>query len=236
MKPIKICSIDGCGKQSEARGWCHTHYCRWSRTGSVALKTKAPSDLICSIDGCNKGGKLSRTWCAMHYSRWRSYGDPNKVSCIVGDDSKRFWSKIEKTSTCWNWTPPISKAGYGHISINGSLQYAHRVSWEMCVGKIPKGIDIDHRCHNTRCVNPSHLRLATRKQNIENHSGLNRNNTSGVRGVSWHKGAKKWSAAVWHGGSKHFVGLFVSIEEAKVAVIAKRNELHTHNDLDRIPA
>jgi hypothetical protein len=88
-----------------------------------------------------------------------------------------------------------------------------------------------HRNCPKNCVNPEHLRPVTQKQNVENRPGLAANNTSGVTGVYWHR--NRWMAEVKHNGSKHYVGRFTDIAEAEAAVIAKRNELFTHNDIDR---
>ena len=57
---------------------------------------------------------------------------------------------------------------------------------------------------------------------------------SGVRGVHFRNDLRKpWVAVVTHNGKAVRVGSFNSVEEAEAAVIAKRNELFTHNDLDR---
>lgn len=146
----------------------------------------------------------------------------------------RFWAKVEKTDTCWNWTAARESGGYGVFRILGVLLQAHRWSYQQSNGEIPSGLAIDHTCYNRACVNPDHLRLATNKQNAENFSGLDSNNTSGVRGVSWNKQCRKWQAYVKHNGKRYHVGLFADIKDAEAAVKAKRNELFTHNDLDRV--
>lgn len=92
---------------------------------------------------------------------------------------------------------------------------------------------VDHTCHVRRCVNPKHLRLATHKQNLENHNGANCNSKSGVRGVHWEPKRKKWIAQVRHNGSKLYLGGFTDMSDAESAVVAKRQELHTYNLKDR---
>ena len=151
-------------------------------------------------------------------------------------DKSRFWAKVDKSGECWPWTASRKPNGYGQFMVWPKLRYAHRVAYEMAVGPVPAKTDLDHTCHDRACVNPSHLRLTTRKQNLENHSGAPKNNTSGVRGVTWHKQHSKWHARVGHCGRTYNAGLFDSIAEAEAAVIAKRNELFTHNDLDRVAA
>jgi hypothetical protein len=145
----------------------------------------------------------------------------------------RFWAKVDKTETCWNWTASKCRNGYGRFGMKDKVPYSHRVSYEMVNGPIPAGMELDHTCHNRACVRPEHLRPVTHQQNLENRSGAQSNSASGIRGVSWHKAARKWSANVRHGGSNHYLGLFADMKEAETVAIAKRNELHTHNSLDR---
>lgn len=149
---------------------------------------------------------------------------------------ERFWSKVEKTEGCWNWTGAKTTSGYGHIFTHGKAgtSPAHRVSYEMHVGVIPAGMEVDHMCHNTVCVRPSHLRLATRGQNVENRRGAQSNSKTGVRGVSWETGTGKYLAVASSAGRRIQVGRFATLAEAEAAVIAKRNEIMTHNIADRI--
>ena len=146
---------------------------------------------------------------------------------------ERFWEKVDKTGTCWNWVAFKDSDGYGKIKIGGLPRRAHRVSYVAAYGDIPDGMTVDHICHNTSCVSPEHLRLATQKQNNENRAGAQINSTSKVRGVSWHRECKKWQARVQHNGRFYHVGLFDTIEEAGAAAAAKRNQLFTHNAADR---
>ena len=149
---------------------------------------------------------------------------------IVGD---RFWAKVNKTDGCWNWTAAKAR-GYGRFKIEGKLQYAHRLAYQGFVGAIPTGMLVDHICRNRACVRPSHLRLATTKQNLENLSGSNRGSTSNVRGVSWYSRDKKWQAKLGHNYKTLHLGYYDNVADAEAVVIAKRNELFTHNDVDRV--
>lgn len=185
---------------------------------------------ICSITECTNLSR-SRGWCNTHYERWRRNGDPTKVYIILGDDKKRFWTYVEKLPTCWTWTGFVTADGYGRFSLQGKNPLAHRVSYEWANASIPEGLEVDHICHNRVCVNPAHLRLVSRKQNQENRSGATARSKSGVRGVFWTRG--KWEARVKHRGRMNYAGRFDSIAEAEAAVIAKRNELFTHNIADR---
>ena len=64
---------------------------------------------------------------------------------------------------CWLWTGRVEKDGYGlssHLS-----KRAHRASWIMAYGQIPKGLCVCHSCDTPSCVNPDHLWLGTHVQN-----------------------------------------------------------------------
>lgn len=150
--------------------------------------------------------------------------------------AERFWAKVEKTDTCWLWRGAHIPNGYGSMWIfrpDGRYTQCgvHRISYELNVGPIPEGMEIDHRCRVRDCVNPDHLRLATRKQQNENR-GRPRG-ISGVLGVTWDKHKKRWRASVKHHGKVYYGGSFASLDDAEKAVIALRNELYTHNDADR---
>lgn len=67
---------------------------------------------------------------------------------------------------CWVWTRGKERFGYGKISIGYKTFMAHRVSYEQFVGPIPKGLQLDHVCHNPSCVNPSHLEPVTARENL----------------------------------------------------------------------
>jgi hypothetical protein len=150
--------------------------------------------------------------------------------------SERFWSKIDKTGNCWIWIAACNPAGYGKFRSGGSMRLAHRLSYADSFGAIPEGAEIDHECHTPNCVNPAHLRLATRKQNNENFRGAKRTSKSGVRGVCWEPRRSNWRAVVKHNHRQYSAGSYRTIEEAEAAVIAKRLELFTHNAIDRLVA
>ena len=148
----------------------------------------------------------------------------------------RFWSKVTKTDDCWLWTGCTQSAGYGQLWLDGKVRLAHRVSYEMHCGAIDPSVEIDHKTTCPKnCVRPEHLRPATHKQNLENVD-LAAHNTSGTRGVSWYARDQKWKASVCHHGKQIHLGYFDTVEAAAAVVLAKRRELFTHNDIDRLGA
>lgn len=82
----------------------------------------------------------------------------------------RFWSKANwdahDDERCWQWLASLKPEGYGQFRFEGLTVYAHRMAYELEVGPIPNGLDLDHICRNRSCVNPSHLDPVTRKENI----------------------------------------------------------------------
>lgn len=76
---------------------------------------------------------------------------------------------------CWNWAGAKAVNGYGRMKMPGrNAEYAHRLSWEFHIGKIPIGIWVLHHCDNPGCVNPSHLFLGTQTDNMRDMAKKNR--------------------------------------------------------------
>ena len=82
-----------------------------------------------------------------------------------------FWSKVDKlgdvwegmSTPCWDWLGYLKSNGYGSSSLRLLSQetLVHRISYEIHYGVIPAGLEIDHLCHNKRCVNPEHFEAVT---------------------------------------------------------------------------
>jgi hypothetical protein len=157
-------------------------------------------------------------------------GGPGRPSTPI---EVRFWSKVVKTSTCWNWTDAPNNDGYGRLGLRGRHVLAHRLSWELHGLEPLLGRSLDHVCHNRMCVNPRHLRIATQSENNQNYAGAQMRNPTGARGVQRTPNGRPFRSVVTHEGKRHYLGRFDTLEAASEAARAKRLELYTHNEADR---
>lgn len=93
---------------------------------------------------------------------------------------ERFWSRVEKTETCWLWKGPLNN-GYGAVRAFNQATNPHRAAWRLLVGPIPPTMQIDHLCRVRNCVNPAHMEIVTGKVNT-----LRGNSTSARNAVKTH--------------------------------------------------
>lgn len=101
-------------------------------------------------------------------------------------------------NVCWNWDGAFRHDGYGMAVVDRRQTTAHRAVWEMLNGEAPADMVVCHSCDNRKCVNPAHLWLGTREQNM--HDKMLKGRHRGPHGDSpaWQVncGGCKW----WVGG------------------------------------
>lgn len=137
---------------------------------------------ICAVEGCERA-LVARSLCRTHYGRWWTHGDPRPDLPILRAHrsvEERFWGKVDRRGPdeCWEWRGSHNGRHYGHFHpTKGTDEYAHRFSYAMAHGAIADGLHVRHRCDNPPCVNPAHLELGTRLENMADMVARGRQNT-----------------------------------------------------------
>lgn len=115
---------------------------------------------------CGCGGQTPPA--KTHGPRTQTYkGVPNRY--LAGHQNRSSLSLqnyVVNEHGCWIWQGQLTN-GYGRVKISGRKKSAHRVLWEKANGRpVPPGLQMDHLCRVTECVNPDHVEPVTSQENI----------------------------------------------------------------------
>jgi hypothetical protein len=142
-------------------------------------------------------------------------------SVLRYEDGHLWWRNKTRNHHIDHPAGTVNGKGYRQICINYKIYTVHRLVFLYHHGWLPKYIDhingvrTDNRIEN--------LRACTHQQNCFNSAGYT---STGVKGVTWHKSAKKWQAQLSINGRNTYLGSFKTIEEAAEAVERARQEHH----------
>lgn len=147
----------------------------------------------------------------------------------------RFSSRIRASialdqAGCWLWTKSKARNGYGSFALGGgSSARAHRISYLVFRGPIPDGMDVCHRCDVRSCVNPDHLFLGTRSENLIDASKKGRLSRIHQKRGSQHPSAKLCEADVLlirrrldSGHSRMLIARDYGVSDVLIGLIARR--------------
>jgi len=191
---------------------------------------------FCTLNNCNNKHE-AKGFCVKHYKRFVKYGDANTPSTrdarpaiIKGGDvyiplgigAKEGYTLVSEQDRwiekyLWHRT----NSGYAAARITNRIIMMHR----FIMSEPPEG-EVDHINRNRLDNRRDNLRIVSRAQNA-NNTGLRNTNTSGYKGVSWSKAARKWEAYITHERKKYYLGVFDSIEDARDAYLVKAGELRS---------
>ena len=115
--------------------------------------------------------------------------------------------------------------GYARTNISDGAGGQKNIKLHRLIMSAPSGMEVDHINLNKLDNRRANLRIATASQNQRNR-GAYTTNTSGYKGVVWHKGANKWRARIVCEGKKHSLGLYESKELAYEAYCNAAKQMH----------
>lgn len=138
MIDVDSCSVDGCLRPLDSKGFCKPHYDRNRRSGAPGGNVFHMGVMPTPID----------------VRFWR----------MVNKDGPTV---REELGPCWEWQGFRNDSGYGRMVDWKTETLTHRISYEIATGEaIPEGMFVLHRCDNPPCLRPEHLFLGTAQDNM----------------------------------------------------------------------
>jgi hypothetical protein len=113
------------------------------------------------------------------------------------DIIERFWSYVDKTDDCWNWQATKTNFGHGRFETFKNRQIfnsrlAHRIAYWLIYGEYDTSLNVCHKCDNPLCVNPNHLFLGTRSDNMKDCSDKGRLTSKKAKGENSGRAKLTW--------------------------------------------
>lgn len=167
---MKTCSVEGCTKPTDRKGFCCAHYMRNHRYGSPTFikKREMKPEKLCALEGCGEK-HLALGFCGRHSRSFRRHSDPLAAGPVKGFAIDFFnEAKLIQTDDCIFWPYAKNTFGYAVMSKRHGTRSVHRI---MCIevhGACPsKKHEVAHECGNGHlgCITPRHLSWKTRSEN-----------------------------------------------------------------------
>ena len=162
------CLVDGCLKKHQARGFCENHYRLFLKYGDPLYVKPAFVANPCAVQECDRPAEC-QGYCKPHYSRLLRHGDPLLGRTPVGGPLAWLQRHVSHQSDeCLIWPFRRRSTGYGEAPFRGARMSANRIMCILAHGEPPtEDHHSAHSCGNGfgGCVNPKHLRWATKSEN-----------------------------------------------------------------------
>jgi AP2 domain-containing protein len=146
----------------------------------------------------------------------------NRVALVDDEDFGRV--------NAHKWHVETMHSGISYASTNIRLQSkpykAKKIRMHRLIMNAPDGVEVDHWNGEGLDNQRGNLRLATGPQNQQNRTRLAQTNTSGYRGVTFHKRAQKWQASIKQNHKQHYLGVFETAESAARAYDAAARRMY----------
>lgn len=134
---------------------------------------------------------------------------------FVYRDGKLIWN-INKQSIKNGDVAGSKSNGYKKVTIDREGYFLHRLIWIYFNGDIKDGLYVDHKDGDINNNKIENLQLLDNSKN-QSKSKMSSKNTSGFRGVSYHKDHSKWVAHIRINGKLKHIGSYANIEDAAKA-------------------
>lgn len=218
------CLVDNCNEKVLASGYCSRHYQQIRKHGKIIHF----QEQRCSVFGCNMPHN-SNGYCTKHYHQVRRHG---KVFERTNRDLNDYWfeGRVCYVQTYDKQNNPkcifiIDHEDYEKIK-NYKWKVANRdntvknnkigILSRFLLNVTEFKIEVDHKNHNRLDNRKENLRKCNRSQN-EINKGINKNNTSGYKGVYIDKKQKKWISRIFKDNKEYYLGAYSNIKDAAKA-------------------